>query len=193
MKRQCYKATDVIRQTIKPVSTDEPIRKAESHPRFADQNSFEHEYKTRFEQLDELYKQEFDVLQREWSLDKEKLEVEMEKARFEMETEMLRAQLTAREMESEKRKTELKEKERYFGKQRKNLDGIKCQLRQQQQHLLGAGMKNTCYMKSALKALFHVRAFADWIISDSERCENNGGCIICVLASTLTTWKKAAS
>lgn len=38
---------------------------------------------------------------------------------------------------------------------------------------------NTCYLNSALQALFHVPAFANWIISDSahrDKCQNQGNC-----------------
>lgn len=59
-------------------------------PRFANPNSFEHEFGTRWKQLAELYKSKEDALKREMKLEEEKLEAQMEYARYEHETEMLR-------------------------------------------------------------------------------------------------------
>jgi hypothetical protein len=59
-------------------------------PRFANQNSFEHDYGTRWKQLFELRKQKADALEREMRMEEEKLEAQMEYARYEHETEMLR-------------------------------------------------------------------------------------------------------
>lgn len=67
-------------------------------PRFADVGSFEHEYGTRWKQLSELYIQKTEAIQKEWELEKEKLEAQMEYARYEHETEMLREKLRFREM-----------------------------------------------------------------------------------------------
>lgn len=60
---------------------------------------------------------------------------------------------------------------------------------------VGSGMinvGNTCYLNSTLQALFHVPAFANWLLSDAahrETCEAKtgiqGGCIICAMAKTL--------
>lgn len=91
-------------------------------PRFAEQNSFQHEYGTRWKNLHELYKQKFDALKREMLVDEEKLEAQMEYARYEHETEMLREQLRAREMDREQRKSEWEMKERYAEEQRKNTE-----------------------------------------------------------------------
>lgn len=59
-------------------------------PRFAEPNSFEHQYGTRWKQLLEQYKQKHDALRKELQREEEKLEAQMEFARFEHETEMLR-------------------------------------------------------------------------------------------------------
>ncbi|XP_077292771.1 uncharacterized protein LOC143915827 [Arctopsyche grandis] len=56
---------------------------------------------------------------------------------------------------------------------------------------VGSGMQNignTCYLNSTLQALFHVSAFANWLISEnhSEKCnQQNGNCIICGMRKTL--------
>lgn len=59
-------------------------------PRFADQNSFEHEYGSRWKQLHDLFKSKQDALKRELKMEEEKLEAQMEYARYEQETELLR-------------------------------------------------------------------------------------------------------
>lgn len=59
-------------------------------PRFAELNSFEHEYGTRWKQLHELYKSKSEALKRELRIEEEKLEAQMEFARYEHETELLR-------------------------------------------------------------------------------------------------------
>lgn len=62
-------------------------------PRFAEMNSFEHEYGTRWKQLHELYKTKHEALKREMQLEEEKLEAQMEYARYEHETEILRERM----------------------------------------------------------------------------------------------------
>lgn len=59
-------------------------------PRFAEFNSFEHEYGTRWKQLHELYKKKHEALNNEMQMEEEKLEAQMEYARYEHETELLR-------------------------------------------------------------------------------------------------------
>lgn len=87
-------------------------------PRFAENNSFEHEYGTRWKQLHELYKQKTEALRNEMKLEEEKLEAQMEYARFEHETEMLRDQLRQREQSRDQRKTQFEMKERFAEAQR---------------------------------------------------------------------------
>jgi len=59
-------------------------------PRFADLNSFEHEYGSRWKQLHNLFKTKQDALKRELKMEEDKLEAQMEYARYEQETELLR-------------------------------------------------------------------------------------------------------
>lgn len=59
-------------------------------PRFAEPNSFEHEYGTRWKQLYELYKQKEEAVKRELVMEEDKLEAQMEFAKYEHETELLR-------------------------------------------------------------------------------------------------------
>lgn len=106
-------------------------------PRFANPNSFEHEFGTRWKQLAELYKQKEEALKREMKLEEEKLEAQMEYARYEHETEMLRErnyylhfkqinnlinilflELRQREMDRERQKMEWEMKERQAEEQR---------------------------------------------------------------------------
>lgn len=65
-------------------------KQRDAGPRFANPESFEHEFGTRWKQLAELYKQKEEALKREMKLEEEKLEAQMEYARYEHETEMLR-------------------------------------------------------------------------------------------------------
>lgn len=49
---------------------------------------------------------------------------------------------------------------------------------------VGSGMQNignTCYLNSTLQALFHVSAFANWLISEnhSEKCNQQNGKYLC--------------
>ncbi|KAL7741067.1 hypothetical protein ACLKA6_013499 [Drosophila palustris] len=76
-------------------------------PRFADLDSFEHEYGVKWKQLDALYKAKLNALQRELKLEEEKLDAQMEYVRHERETELLRQELRQREADNERRKMEL--------------------------------------------------------------------------------------
>lgn len=101
-------------------------------PRFANVNSFEHEYGMRWKQLHELYAQKEQALQKELEMEKEKLEAQMEYARYEHETEMLREQLRAREMDRERQKREWEMKERQAEESRQRNEE---QMRRQQEEM----------------------------------------------------------
>lgn len=81
-------------------------------PRFANTDSFEHEYGMRWKQLFELYAQKEDALKKEMKIEIEKLLAQMEFAKYEHETAMLREQLRAREMDMDRHKREWEMKER---------------------------------------------------------------------------------
>jgi splicing factor, proline- and glutamine-rich len=68
----------------------EYTKEREVGPRFANINSFEHDYGTRWKQLFELRRQKLESVEREMKLEEEKLEAQMEYAKYEHETEMLR-------------------------------------------------------------------------------------------------------
>lgn len=61
----------------------------------------------------------------------------------------------------------------------------------------GAGMQNvgnTCYLNSTLQALFHVPAFANWLISEgahAEKCNQQEACVICGMRATLIATQKS--
>ncbi|KAJ0178238.1 hypothetical protein K1T71_006061 [Dendrolimus kikuchii] len=61
----------------------------------------------------------------------------------------------------------------------------------------GAGMQNvgnTCYLNSTLQALFHVPAFANWLVSEaghSEKCSQQEACVICGMRATLMATQKS--
>lgn len=112
--------------------TDAYQKSRQVGPRFAEQNSFEHEYGTRWKNLHELYKQKSEALKSEMLLDEEKLEAQMEYARYEHETEILREQLRAREMDRDNRKTKWEETERFAEQQRKDSEE---QLRRSQEDM----------------------------------------------------------
>ncbi|CRK89613.1 CLUMA_CG003278, isoform A, partial [Clunio marinus] len=45
---------------------------------------------------------------------------------------------------------------------------------------------NTCYLNSALQALFHIPALSNWLIADKDNCNQDGQiCIICAMSQTL--------
>lgn len=59
-------------------------------PRFADPDSFDHEYGTRWKELYALYSAKRSALKREMKLEEEKLEAQLEFIRYERETQLLR-------------------------------------------------------------------------------------------------------
>lgn len=135
--------------------TEQYSKSRQIGPRFAEPNSFEHEYGTRWKNLHELYKQKYDALKREMLADEEKLEAQMEYARYEHETEMLRDQLRAREMDREQRKSEWEMKERYAEEQRKNTeeqlrrsqDDMNVRINRQDDELRRRQQENTLFMQ----------------------------------------------
>ncbi|XP_039492862.1 protein no-on-transient A [Drosophila santomea] len=82
-------------------------------PRFADMNSFEHEYGSRWKQLHDLFKSKQDALKRELKMEEDKLEAQMEYARYEQETELLRQELRKREVDNERKKLEWEMREKH--------------------------------------------------------------------------------
>ncbi|XP_034137559.1 protein no-on-transient A isoform X2 [Drosophila guanche] len=88
-------------------------------PRFADLNSFEHEYGTRWKQLHDLYKTKQDALKRELKMEEDKLDAQMEYARYEQETELLRQELRKREVDNERKKLEREMREKQAEEMRK--------------------------------------------------------------------------
>ncbi|XP_013172438.1 PREDICTED: ubiquitin carboxyl-terminal hydrolase 36 isoform X1 [Papilio xuthus] len=61
----------------------------------------------------------------------------------------------------------------------------------------GSGMQNvgnTCYLNSTLQALFHVPAFANWLVTESthaEKCNQQEACVICGMRATLMATQKS--
>lgn len=150
-------------------------------PRFAEPNSFQHEYGTRWKNLHELYKQKFDALKREMLVDEEKLEAQMEYARYEHETEMLREQLRAREMDREQRKSEWEMKERYAEEQRKiTEEQLKCsqedmnqRITRQDDELRRRQQENTLFMQ--------VNILQSFILLESTFYDENNWSVFMIL------------
>lgn len=115
-----------------PKKNPEYTKAREVGPRFANPNSFEHEYGMRWKQLHELFGQKEQALQKELEMEKEKLEAQMEYAKYEHETEILREQLRAREMDRERQKREWEMKERQAEETRQRNEE---QMRRQQEEM----------------------------------------------------------
>ncbi|EDW64486.2 protein no-on-transient A-like [Drosophila virilis] len=75
-------------------------------PRFADPDSFDHEYGTRWKELYALYSAKCSSLKREMKLEEEKLEAQLEFIRYERETQLLRQELRKREADNERLRLE---------------------------------------------------------------------------------------
>lgn len=138
---------------------DAYVKSRNSGPRFAEPNSFEHEYGSRWKNLHELYKQKYQALKSEMLLDEEKLEAQMEYARYEHETEMLREQLRAREMDRENRKELWEKKERFAEQQRKDTedqlrlreDDMNMRITRQDDELRRRQQENNLFMQVGLQ------------------------------------------
>lgn len=104
--------TDGYQDKNIPRKNAEYLKEREMGPRFANINSFEHEYGMRWKQLYELHSQKEQALKKELLMEKEKLEAQMEYAHYEHETEVLREQLRSREMDRDRQKREWEMKER---------------------------------------------------------------------------------
>lgn len=115
-----------------PRKNIEYTKAREVGPRFANPNSFEHEYGMRWKQLHELYAQKEQALKKELEMEKEKLEAQMEYARYEHETEMLREELRAREIGRDRQKREWEMKERQAEETRQRNEE---QMRRQQEEM----------------------------------------------------------
>lgn len=126
-------------------------------PRFADYNSFEHEYGIRWKQLYEFYKQKQEALKRELVAEEEKLEAQMDFARYEHETEKLREELRDREMKREQRKSEWEMKERFAEQQRNDneeqMRRTQDEMERQEEELRRRQNENTLFMQVRLIAL----------------------------------------
>lgn len=125
-------------------------------PRFANPNSFEHEYGKRWKQLHELYKQKFEALKTEQQQEEEKLEAQMEYAKYEHETEMLREQLRAREMDKERQKREWEMKEQQVEEERRRggdqmrrmQDDMMSRMNHQEEDLRRRQEENSLFLKA---------------------------------------------
>ncbi|XP_022915240.1 hrp65 protein-like isoform X2 [Onthophagus taurus] len=108
------------------------IQQRKIGPRFAETNSFEHEYGMRWKQLNELYKQKMEGLKKEQEIEQEKLLAQMEFARYEHDTAMLREQLRAREMDMGRQKREWEMKEQQVEEARRRSEEV---MRRQQEEI----------------------------------------------------------
>ncbi|XP_064535209.1 protein no-on-transient A-like [Drosophila montana] len=75
-------------------------------PRFADPDSFDQEYGTRWKELYALYSAKSSALKREMKMEEEKLEAQLEFIRYERETQLLRQELRKREADNERLRLE---------------------------------------------------------------------------------------
>ncbi|XP_037937258.1 protein no-on-transient A-like isoform X2 [Teleopsis dalmanni] len=125
-------------------------------PRFADVDSFEHEYGTRWKQLHELFKSKQEALKRELKMEEEKLDAQMEYARYEHETELLRQELRKRESDNERKKMEweLREKQaedmrkRDEENMRRQQTEMQSRMMRQEEEMRRRQQENTLFMQA---------------------------------------------
>ncbi|KAH8366543.1 hypothetical protein KR084_001449, partial [Drosophila pseudotakahashii] len=125
-------------------------------PRFADLNSFEHEYGSRWKQLHNLFKTKQDALKRELKMEEDKLEAQMEYARYEQETELLRQELRKREVDNERKKLEWEMREKQAEEMRKREEEtmrrhqgeMQSHMNRQEEDLLRRQQENTLFMQA---------------------------------------------
>lgn len=125
-------------------------------PRFAEIDSFEHEYGTRWKQLYELYKTKQEALKRELRMEEEKLEAQMEYARYEHETELLRQELRKRESDNERKKLEweMREKQaeemkkREEENMRRQQNEMQSRMLRQEEEMRRRQQENTLFMQA---------------------------------------------
>merc|ERR1719242_2226059 len=109
---------DGMQEKMLPKRNHEYQSEREIGPRFANPGSFE--YGSKWKALYDMKKQKLEALDREMTLEEDKLVAQMEYARYEHETESLRNQLRQRESARDMQKTRWEEREREMDEMMKN-------------------------------------------------------------------------
>lgn len=136
--------------------SNEYYKARQNGPRFAELDSFEHEFGTKWKQLYDMYKQKHEALKREMQLEEEKLEAQMEFARFEHETESLREQLRRREQDRDRQKKEWEDKERQAEEMRlrdeqqmrRQNDEMQMRMQRQDEEMRRRQQENSLFMQA---------------------------------------------
>merc|ERR1719273_792036 len=139
-----------------PKRNNEYYKEREIGPRFANQNSFEFEYGSKWKALYEMKKQKLEALEREMKLEQDKLIAQMEYARYEHETEGLRDQLRQREAAREQQKSAWETKEREMEemlkqeheRRRREEEGIMSRMQQQDVNMRQKRQENSLFMQT---------------------------------------------